>query len=124
MEGTFGHRLRRLRRAAGLTQRQLAKEVGVDFSYISKLENGRLPPPAAETVMRICDVLGVRPGHLFTASGKIPPEIEKAISSSAEAINFLAMAQAMRLTESEWGALGNHLGQLRQWEEPCSGSDE
>ena len=39
---TLGTRLKELRRKARLTQRQLAGRVGVDFSYVSKMENDRL----------------------------------------------------------------------------------
>ena len=52
MDMTFGQLLRELRRAKGVNQRDLASKVGVDFSYISKLENDRLPPPAADTVVK------------------------------------------------------------------------
>ena len=43
MEQTFGQYLREQRRRAGMSQRELASRVSVDFSYISKLENDRLP---------------------------------------------------------------------------------
>ena len=46
----FGNRLRDLRRTAGLTLRELAVRINVDFSYISKLENGQLPPPSEQVI--------------------------------------------------------------------------
>ena len=51
---TFGQSLRKARRAAGHTQRSLAAGVGVDFSYISKVENDRIPPPAGCGRSRPC----------------------------------------------------------------------
>ncbi len=39
---TFGERVRELRLAKSLTLRDLAPKVGVGFTYISKIENGRL----------------------------------------------------------------------------------
>ncbi len=50
---TFGELLREKRRTAGVSQRELAAGAGLDFSYISKLENGRIPPPAADTAFAI-----------------------------------------------------------------------
>jgi transcriptional regulator with XRE-family HTH domain len=37
---TVGHRIRTLRRAAGLTQQQLAERIGIDLKTISRAENG------------------------------------------------------------------------------------
>lgn len=113
MEETFGEKLRALRRAAKITQRELAERVGVDFSYISKLENDRLPPPAAETVIRICEALGVTPDELLAASGKMPPQIQEDIGSSPAAIQFLRSAQVMKLSEAEWKQLSEQLKRLR-----------
>ena len=47
----FPERLRSLRKEAQLSQRDLAERVGVDFTYLSKIENGRVEPPS-ETVLR------------------------------------------------------------------------
>jgi len=114
MEETFGQRLRVLRRATKITQRQLAERIGVDFSYISKLENDRLPPPAADTVVKMCEVLDVSPDELLAASGKMPSQIQQSISSSPAAIRFLRNAQAMDLSETEWTRLSKHLERLRE----------
>ena len=114
MEETFGQKLRTLRRATNVTQRKLAERVGVDFSYISKLENDRLPPPAADTVVKICEVLGVAPDELLAAGGKMPPRIQQSIGSSPAAIQFLRSAQAMKLSEAEWRRLSEQLKRLRE----------
>jgi transcriptional regulator with XRE-family HTH domain len=44
-EEFFGQRIQRLRRRQGLTQRQVAAQLGIDFTYLSKLENDRGEPP-------------------------------------------------------------------------------
>jgi len=113
MEETFGQKLRALRRGRGIAQRKLAERAGVDFSYISKLENDRLPPPAADTVVRICEALGVTPDELLAASGKMPPQIQQDIASSQAAIQFLRSAQKMKLSEAEWEQLSEQLRRLR-----------
>src|SRR5437868_386185 len=68
---TFGERLKQLRREAGVTQRRLAETTNLDFSYISKLENDRNPPPAADTIVRICEALNIPAERLLALKGTI-----------------------------------------------------
>ena len=65
-----------------MTQRELATAVGVDFSYISKVENDRMPPPAADTIVKICEKLDVPPDTLLAITGKIPTPIKEAIGEN------------------------------------------
>jgi transcriptional regulator with XRE-family HTH domain len=59
----FAQRLRRLRTARGLTQRQLAGE-GLSVSYVSLLEAGRRSP-TPETVQALASTLGCTPAELL-----------------------------------------------------------
>ena len=71
----FGARLRELRLLALLTQRGLAEKVGVDFSYLSKIENGVLPPPSEKVILQLAEVLNADKDELITLAGKIPADI-------------------------------------------------
>ncbi len=113
MNQTFGQALRELRRSRGISQRDLAEKVGVDFSYISKIENDRLPPPAADTIVKICNALEVSPDSLLVLSGKIPKELKEAIGSSPAAMQFIRSAQSMCLTAEDWKKLAKQLKRLR-----------
>jgi transcriptional regulator with XRE-family HTH domain len=113
MTEEFGSALREYRRAAGLSQRELAQKAGLDFSYISKIENGRIPPPAADTIVVICNYLGVKPEELLALTGKIPSEIQANVSSSKEAQVFLREAQLMKLSDEEWSTVTKSLKSLR-----------
>lgn len=53
----FSENLKRLRKEAGMTQRELAKLVGVTSSYISKLENGG--NPKLIVLVNLADVFNV-----------------------------------------------------------------
>jgi HTH-type transcriptional regulator, competence development regulator len=110
----FGEALRTLRGEAGISQRELASKVGVDFSYISKLENGHLPAPAADTVTNLCAALGVAPERLLSLSGKLPSDIHGTLGGSTAAQQFLRDAQQLRLTEDEWLRLRGELHRLRE----------
>jgi len=71
----FGTRLRELRIQVSLTQRQLADRVGVDFSYLSKIESGTLPPPSEKLILRLAEVLNTDKDELIILAGKIPEDI-------------------------------------------------
>ena len=112
--GTFGSTLRALRRLAGLSQRELAERAGLDFSYISKLENDRLPPPAADTIVSLCREINGEPELLLALTGKIRPEVHQAVSTSPSAQRFLLAAQRMGLTSDEWERMSSTLHRLRE----------
>ncbi len=114
---TFGELLREKRRAAGLSQRQLAVRAGVDFSYISKLENGRLPAAADETVVRICEILGCPTEEFFTAAKKLPTQLGGALVREPAAIRFLQEASRLQLSQKEWERMLGELHGLRGGDE-------
>ena len=113
MDESFGEALRELRRSRGMSQRELAEGVGVDLSYISKVENDRLPAPAADTIVRICDILGFEPDVLLALTKKIPSDVKDMLSGSAAAQQFAREARAMKLTDGEWEKLTKGLRRLR-----------
>lgn len=55
----FNERLKELRKAAGLTQAQLARLSGVSYSYLTKLEGGYQDNPTREILEAIGAVLNV-----------------------------------------------------------------
>ena len=113
MKDTFGQILKELRRNRNISQRELADKVGVDFSYISKLENDRLAPPAAETIIRISNILDIPSEVLLSHSGKVSDEMKGAMSSSPEALMFMNEAKNMNLQAKEWQQLIVELKKLR-----------
>lgn len=113
MEDSFGIALRERRRAAGFSQRELAARTGLDFSYISKLENDRLPPPAADTVVALCEALGIRTEELLALTGKLPSAVQQAMGASQMAQTFLREAQRLGLTDDEWGQMVRSLRHLK-----------
>lgn len=90
---TFGERLRELRLDKKINQRDLASRVGIDFTYLSKLENGRMPPPAAGTIARIAKALGAHGDELMILANKVPTDLTPMISRSAAVPAFLRSIQ-------------------------------
>ncbi len=59
-----GAKLRALRQAKGLSLDQVARAIGVNKSFLSKLEHDTVAPSIA-SLLRYCDAVGIRPGSLF-----------------------------------------------------------
>lgn len=74
---SFGTRIQQLRREHEMTQRHVAAELGIDFTYLSKLENDRGEPPGEETVRRLAQLFGIDPEELLAKAGKVPAELRE-----------------------------------------------
>ena len=70
----FGRRLRRLRASTGLSLKQVAPRLRIDYTYLSKLETGDVRP-SEELVRRMARYYEEDPGSLLVAAGRIPAEI-------------------------------------------------
>ncbi len=88
METTFGKVLQKIRRSKDMTQRDVAKEMEMDFSYFSRLENDRFDSkPTRDTVNKIADALKCTEderAELLAAAGRITEEIESAARQAGE----------------------------------------
>jgi transcriptional regulator with XRE-family HTH domain len=75
---TFGERLRELRKDKGLSQRDLASQTCIDFTYISKLELN-IPgySPSPWLISQLALALDVSEDELLNLAGKIPPGLKK-----------------------------------------------
>lgn len=102
--GTFGTKVRELRREKGFTLRQLADMAQVDFTYLSKVENERLPyTPSTETIRSIARAMRIDPVELLTLANKLPEELES-LNSHVQARRFFARAQQIAAPD-DWDAL-------------------
>lgn len=79
----FGEYLRDSRKRAGLTLRDLAQRAGIDFTYLSKIENGRVPPPAESTVRTLAAQLGVDADDLIARARKMPPDLKQLVQAGS-----------------------------------------
>ncbi len=61
----FGSQLKSIRKSKKLTQENLAELVGVDFRYISLIENGK-SFPSADLIEKLAVALDVMYSDLFT----------------------------------------------------------
>jgi HTH-type transcriptional regulator, competence development regulator len=90
---TFGRRLRELRRAKNLDQRGLAALVGVNFTYLSRIENERLdfaPYPSEELILKLATALGADAYELLILAKKVPPAIRERVFERPDVFRKLA----------------------------------
>lgn len=80
----FPELLRRLRSQHNITQRELADKIGVDYTYISKIENEALDPPSEETLIKMAYVFGVDKYDFIMAAGKLPRDFEFVVKTDEE----------------------------------------
>ncbi len=78
----FGEKIRELRTSKGYSLRTLAPMVGVGFTYLSKVERGKLDfgeSPSASLIQRLSEVLGANEDELMLMAHRIPQSISSRI---------------------------------------------
>ena len=76
------NRLRELRRAKLLTQKELAERVGVWYQTVQGWENGeRQPRPAA--MRKLCEVLEIAPAELLAALAADAEDADREVGKAA-----------------------------------------
>ena len=123
---TFGQTIRDLRKTLKppLTQRELAERVatrlreedgrGFDFTYLSKIENDRLPPPSAAAIIALAEELGADQDDLLALGDKAPADLGQAMKKSEGARTFFRSAVNENLSEEEWLKLLESLKRMKK----------
>jgi transcriptional regulator with XRE-family HTH domain len=107
---TFGQQIRDRRKELGLTQRDLAKLVKMDFTYLSKIENaitddnGRPYIPSQEKIMLLAKALKLDAEELLAQAGKVSPSLH-AFTKGRGFQEFYRTAKSSNLSEEDWHEL-------------------
>jgi len=80
----FGSYIRQLReslrqRDRRFSVRQLAQRIGVEPSYLSKVERSETPPPSEAKIRLLADELGEDPDTLLALGGKVSSDLQAVI---------------------------------------------
>ena len=110
---TFPDRLRELRRASRMSQRALADRVGIDFTYLSKIENGRVEPPSEGVLQRIAKELAAKlekdetelADELITLAGKIPSDLAETLARNPDVVRLLRSVGTDVRSAADWRRL-------------------
>ena len=110
---TFGQKIKRLRKAKKMTQAELAESCGVDFTYISKIENGKsLRLPAESTIRRLAIFLETDAEELILLAKKVPQNFQDTIVEDKLAVDFLRVFP--KLNETQRGILEKMIEQAEE----------
>jgi transcriptional regulator with XRE-family HTH domain len=102
MNRTFGQKIRELRRAKKLGQRAVAAAVGINFTYLSKIENDRVDFaafPSEGTIRKLAEVLDADVDELLLMAEKIPDQIRKRVLERPDAFRKIAELDDRALDE-------------------------
>jgi HTH-type transcriptional regulator, competence development regulator len=80
---TLGAILRNARQEVGVGLKTAAPRLGVDYTYLSKIENG-VVTPSAELLSRMAKYYNADSDSLFTAADRLPPDVEEILRSNKE----------------------------------------
>lgn len=89
----FGDRVRQLRHEKGWTLRDLAAQVDVGFTYLSRIENERLnygDYPSDALIHRLADVLDVDEDELIVLAKRVPERIRMRVLQRPDAFRAFA----------------------------------
>jgi transcriptional regulator with XRE-family HTH domain len=80
----FGDHLRQRREMLRKTDRryslrQVARRVGIEPAYLSKIERGDLPPPSEAATLRLASELREDPDVLLAMAGKVSSDLQEII---------------------------------------------
>ncbi len=109
---TFGQRVRELRAAKKLSLRALAPRVGVGFTYLSKVENGKLDfgdYPSETLIRKLAGVLDAEEDELLILAKKIPEAVRQRFIQRPDVFGKLA-----RLDDAALDRLMKHLARLER----------
>jgi transcriptional regulator with XRE-family HTH domain len=90
---TFGQRIRQLRKAKNFNQSELADKVGINFTYLSKIENDRLASsefPSEETIKKLAKALEADADELMLMARKVPDSIKRRVIERPDAFRKFA----------------------------------
>jgi HTH-type transcriptional regulator, competence development regulator len=90
---TLGERIRELRKAKNLNQSELADKVGINFTYLSKIENDRVESsefPSEETIKKLAKALKADADELLLMAKKVPDSIKKRVIQRPDAFRKIA----------------------------------
>jgi transcriptional regulator with XRE-family HTH domain len=76
--------------------------VGIDFTYLSKIENGKVDPPSEEKIKAMANKLDIDPEEFLGLAGKVSSDqIRRAVQSNPEVGILLRKLQSRQLSNKQ-----------------------
>ncbi len=102
---SFGRAVRDARKKLGLSQKELADQTEIDFTYLSKIENDRMPAPSEKTIRALAGLLKLDADELIRLAGSLPSDLEEFLVQEPLAVKYLRSLQGDVMTRNDWAAL-------------------
>ena len=101
---TFGSEVKHLRKQKRLTLRELAEKVGVDFTYLSKIENDKTAPPSIDTIKLLAQQLDGDEFELMFLANRLPQELEHDLLDrpQSQVAEFYRTIKGREFSDVEW----------------------
>lgn len=82
----IGRKIKRKRKSLNLTQLELAEQVGITESSISKYESGKISTMPTSTVNKICHALRIKPSELLglTTNNSFEYDLKEILNMTSE----------------------------------------
>ena len=109
---TFGEKLRQARKAAGMTQKDLAQAVDLKHNAVSNWEKG-ISSPDPETIRRLCEILRMPPNFFF----------ESEESGALSGVEFALFGEVRQLSPEDQQDVLNFIRYKRSLQEKRKGHD-
>jgi transcriptional regulator with XRE-family HTH domain len=89
MSNAFGSYVRKRREVLreeddAFSVRQVAQRIGVEPSFLSKVERGETAPPSEAKIVALAEELGEDPDVLLALAGKVSSDLQEAIRKRPE----------------------------------------
>jgi len=96
--------------------RDFARKVGLSPAYLSRIENGKEPPPSEPIVERLAEALGADKYELFGCAGRVPTEFLETFRRNPKGMaSFMRRVKEVGLeTNGEWRELEGSLSQMKR----------
>ena len=108
----FGEKIRRARKAAGLTQRQLADRLGVSNTSVSNWEKD-LSRPDADLIQALCAILALQPNDFYGTQVK-PSDVSRTVND--EDIKFALFGGEGEITDAMYDEVKRFAAFIKQRE--------
>ena len=84
--GEFIRESRSRKTGSDFSVRKVAARIGIEPSYLSKIERGQQPPPGEQTFCRLAEELGENPDALLALAGKVSGDLLEIIRDRPTAV--------------------------------------
>ena len=102
MTSSFGRAIKEARRQRGISQKDLAQRAGIDFTYLSKIENDKLAQdqfPKEDTIKKLAQALKADEEELLLLTRWIPESIKQRVIERPDAFRKVASLDDKALDE-------------------------